>query len=155
MPLASGFGKALSAGHQSILQDTIVAELRLILVTPEKTLFDKPAASIRVPMFDGSAGVYPGRAPLVGRLGAGELKLEGTDGNGESFFIDGGFIQIKGSLVSVLTNSAMPVSEISRSSASESLEAAKSELPKTDEDATAKEHKIDVARKMLNLASVD
>ena len=37
-----------------------MADLRLVLVTPEKTLFDRPVASIRVPMFDGSAGIYTG-----------------------------------------------------------------------------------------------
>ena len=71
-----------------------MADLRLVLVTPEKTLIDLPVASIRVQMFDGSAGVYPGRAPLVGRLGIGELKLNGTDGRSESYFIEGGFIQV-------------------------------------------------------------
>lgn len=52
-----------------------MADLRLVLVTPEKTLFDRPVASLQVPLFDGGAGVYPGRAPLVGRLGAGVLRL--------------------------------------------------------------------------------
>ena len=57
-----------------------MAELSLVLVTPERTLFDKPVASIRVPLYDGSAGFYPGRAPLVGRLGIGELKLVDAGG---------------------------------------------------------------------------
>jgi len=132
-----------------------MADLRLILVTPEKTLFDKAAASIRVPLFDGSAGIYPGRAPLVGRLGTGELKLTGTDGNAESYFIDGGFIQVKGGQVSVLTNSAMPVTEISKSDASKNLEDARSDKPTSDEGWAAREHKLDVARKMLSIASTD
>ena len=76
-----------------------MAELSLVLVTPEQTLFDKPVASIRVPLFDGSAGFYPGRAPLVGRLGLGELRLTDTAGVTESYFIDGGFVQVKGFIV--------------------------------------------------------
>ena len=132
-----------------------MADLRLILVTPEKTLFDKAAASLRVPLFDGSAGIYPGRVPLVGRLGIGELKLNGTDGSSESYFIDGGFIQIKDGQVSVLTNSAMPVSEISKSDASNSLEEARSDKPTTEEGWAAREHKLNVARTMLSMASTD
>ena len=91
-----------------------MADLSVVLVTPERTLFDKPVASIRVPLFDGSAGFYPGRAPLVGRLGIGELRLVDPAGAAESYFIDGGFVQVKGTVVSVLTNAATPVSEISR-----------------------------------------
>ncbi len=101
-----------------------MADLRLVLVTPEKTLFDRPVASIRVPMFDGKRGCLSGRAPLVGRTGVGELKLNEVSGGGESYFIDGGFVQVKGEQVSVLTNSAQPVSEISRAKAAKEMEKA-------------------------------
>ena len=132
-----------------------MADLRLTLVTPEKTLFERPIASVRVPMFDGSAGVYPGRAPLVGRLGTGELKLGGTDGKEESYFVDGGFIQIKGELVSVLTNAATPVSEISRAVASKELEEAKSVQARSDAEFAAMARRLDRARKLLHLAQRD
>ena len=132
-----------------------MADLRLVLVTPEKTLFDKPVASIRVPMFDGSAGIYPGRAPLVGRLGVGELKLSDKEGGSESYFIEGGFIQIKGEQVSVLTNAAVPISELSRSAAAKALEEAKAEKATTDEAMEAVARKLDRARKMASLATAD
>ncbi|MEZ6129327.1 MAG: ATP synthase F1 subunit epsilon [Planctomycetaceae bacterium] len=132
-----------------------MADLRLVLVTPEKTLFDRPVASIRVPMFDGSAGVYPGRAPLVGRLGIGELKVNGTDGKSESYFIDGGFIQIRGEQVSVLTNSAQPVSRISRAAAAKELDAARSAKATSDDEMIALARKLERARKLVSMASVD
>ena len=49
--------------------------LRLVIVTPEKTVFDEPVAGLRFPLYDGEIGVLPGRLPLIGRLGAGELKV--------------------------------------------------------------------------------
>jgi len=132
-----------------------VADLRLVLVTPEKTLFDRPVASIRVPMFDGSAGIYPARAPLVGRLGIGELKLNGTDGGSESYFVEGGFIQVKGEQVSVLTNGAMPVSEISRTSAVAELEQARAEKATSEKELNLLARKLERARKLVNMATVD
>jgi F-type H+-transporting ATPase subunit epsilon len=132
-----------------------VAELSLVLVTPERTLFDRPVASIRVPLFDGSAGFYPGRAPLVGRLGIGELKLTNAAGASESYFIDSGFVQVKGSVVSVLTNSAVPVSELSRRAAVQELEQAKASSARTDEEFAAASRKLTKARRMLALASKD
>jgi len=129
-----------------------VADLSLILVTPEKTLLDKPIAAVRVPMFDGSAGVYPGRAPLVGRLGVGELVLTLEDGSRESYFIDSGFIQIKGTQVSVLTSSAQPTNAIDRAAARAELEAAQSEKAITDEEYAKLEHRLQRARKLVNLS---
>jgi len=131
-----------------------VANLRLVLVTPEKTLFDREVASIRVPLFDGSAGFYPGRAPLVGRLGIGELRL--TNGSEEeSYFVEGGFVQVKGEVVSVLTNAAIPVSELSRKSAAEQLQSAKAAKSNSDEEYLAMARKLERARKMLTLAGKD
>src|SRR5258708_10617541 len=64
--------------------------LRLVLVTPETTLLDEPVESLRFPLYDGQIGILPGRAPLVGRLGYGELKIRTTAGT-QSYFLDGGF----------------------------------------------------------------
>ena len=135
--------------------DIIMAELSLVLVTPERTLFDRPVASIRVPLFDGAAGFYPGRAPLVGRLGIGELRWTDTAGVTESYFIDGGFVQVKGRVVSVLTNSAVVVSELSRKVAVASLADARTERARSDDEYAIASRRLEKARKMMALASKD
>ena len=132
-----------------------MADLRIVLVTPEKTLIDRPIASIRVQMFDGSAGVYPGRAALVGRLGVGELKLNETDGRSESYFIDGGFVQVKGAQVSVLTNAAIPVSKISRAAAAKELEKARDERATSEDEMNSLARKLERARKLVSMATVE
>lgn len=43
-------------------------KLRLIVVTPERTLLDEPVAALRFPLYDGDIGILPGRIPLIGRL---------------------------------------------------------------------------------------
>ncbi len=73
------------------------AELQLVVVTPETTLLDESVRSIQFPLFDGQMGVLPGRAPAVGRLGAGSLTFETSAGE-KRYFVDGGFVQIKGRL---------------------------------------------------------
>jgi F-type H+-transporting ATPase subunit epsilon len=132
-----------------------VAGLRLILVTPEKTLFDQPVKSARVPLFDGSAGFYPGRAPIVGRLGIGELCCATESGETEAWLIDGGFVQVKGENISVLTEEAIPRSELSRTQASADFDEAKSQNTVSDEDFAAADRKLQRARQMLRLASND
>lgn len=125
-------------------------ELRLVLVTPETTLLDRSVRSIQLPLFDGSMGVLPGRAPVVGRLGRGELKFETSEGP-KSYFIDGGFIQIKGSVVTLLTNRAIGSADIDATAAQRALEAAQSMPATTDEQYAAKTAADDTARRMLRM----
>ena len=125
-------------------------ELRLVLVTPETTLLDVPVQSLKFPLFDGQIGVLPGRAPLVGRLGSGLLEYRSNSETG-SYFISGGFTQIKGSVVTILTDSAIATSRIDVSTAESELEAAKRLPGTTDEERAAKEKAVQSARSKFNL----
>ncbi len=125
-------------------------QLRLVLVTPETTLLDAPVKSLQFPLFDGQIGVLPGRTPMVGRLGIGELSLQTEQGT-LKYFIDGGFAQIKGSVVTLLTNKAVGVDKISIEAAEKALAAANSLRPKNDEGFLKKSQEIERARKQLEL----
>lgn len=127
------------------------SELRLVLVTPETTLLDEPVGALRFPLYDGQIGVLPGRAPLLGRLGYGELKLR-TAGREASFFVDGGFVQIKGPVVTILTHRALPVDQIDRSEAERQLQDASARVPTSEADFAAKARDQERARRMLRLA---
>lgn len=126
-------------------------ELRLVLVTPETTLLDEMVKSVQFPLFDGQIGVLPGRAPLVGRLGVGELKYSTAQGEGR-YFIDGGFAQMKGQVLSILTHSAQPVDKIDRHKAELELTAAQALTPTTDEGFAEKQHAVDRAQRLIMLA---
>ncbi|MCS6977381.1 MAG: ATP synthase F1 subunit epsilon [Gemmatales bacterium] len=80
--------------------------LQCVVVTPERTILDEQAEFVALPMYDGELGVLPGRAPLIGRLGTGELRLT-TGGHSQRFYIDGGFAQVRSNVVTVLTSRAM------------------------------------------------
>ncbi len=126
--------------------------LQLVLVTPEKTLLDEPVAALRFPLFDGQIGILPGRAPLIGRLGYGELNVTQTGGGTRSYYIDGGFVQVKGAVVSLLTNRAIPADEIKTKDAEELLRQANARVATTDHDAAARARDQERARAMLATA---
>jgi len=126
--------------------------LRLILVTPETTLLDEPVSALRFPLYDGQIGILPGRAPMVGRLGYGELKLTRIDGSDISYFIDGGFVQVKGSDVSLLTNRALTRDQIKVDEATEALQKAVARVAKSDVEAAARFRDQERARQMLAMA---
>jgi F-type H+-transporting ATPase subunit epsilon len=126
--------------------------LQLVLVTPEVTLLDEPVAALRFPLQDGQIGILPGRAPLIGRLGYGELKVTQVDGGDSSYFVDGGFVQVKEGAVTLLTHGAIPRDEINVSDASTKLQEAVSRVAKTEIEAAARERDQERARKMLAMA---
>jgi F-type H+-transporting ATPase subunit epsilon len=98
--------------------------LRCVIVTPERALLDAHVDFVALPMYDGELGVLPGRAPLIGRLGPGELRTKQANET-HRYFVDGGFAQIRNNIVTVLTPRALKAEEINRTAAEQALEAAK------------------------------
>jgi F-type H+-transporting ATPase subunit epsilon len=97
--------------------------LQCVVDTPERALLDETVDFVALPMYDGELGVLPGRAALIGRLGPGELRIR----HGEStrrFFVDGGFAQVRGDVVTVLTPRALKAEEIDVGAVSAALESA-------------------------------
>lgn len=85
--------------------------VQVVVVTPEKAVLDKSAELVILPMIDGELGVLPGRAPLIGRLGAGELRLK-SGGALDRYFVEAGFVQVRSNVVTVLTAKALPAKEV-------------------------------------------
>ena len=107
-------------------------ELCCVVVTPEKAVIDEKADFVAVPMFDGELGVLPGRAPLIGRLGYGELRIRhGTQTR--RFFVDGGFVQVRANTVTVLTSRAQRAEDIDTNAVNQTLQAAIAPAPTTQE----------------------
>ena len=125
--------------------------LRLVLVTPETTLLDERVETLRFPLFDGQIGILPGRAPLVGRLGFGELRIKTAKGQ-QSYFVDGGFVQVKGEVVSLLTNRAQVSSTLDPRQAEDELQIARQKHAGNDVEFAAKDADLTRARRKLALA---
>ena len=124
--------------------------LQCVVVTPERAVLDEKVDFVALPMFDGELGVLPGRAPLIGRLGAGELRT--TKGaRTQRYFVDGGFAQVRHNVVTVLTPRALKAEELSVQAAAQALERA--EVPgKTPEEQDKQLRAQQRARAQLRLA---
>src|SRR6516165_10499115 len=110
------------------MPDLLQRELTCVVVTPEKAVLDEKADFVAVPMFDGELGVLPGRAPLIGRLGYGELRIRrGTQTR--RFFVDGGFVQVRANTVTVLTSRAQRAEDIDSNAVTQTLRAALTPAP--------------------------
>ena len=119
-----------------------MAQIHVSIVTPEETTFESTVDSVVVPMLDGERGILADHAPMIGRLGPGELRIAHS-GTTERFYVDGGFVQIADNIVSVLTGVSMPAAEIDVAKAkadlekAQALEASKPELAELKQKAIA------------------
>src|SRR3954447_21103148 len=95
--------------------------LKCVVVTPERTLFEEVVEFVALPLYDGELGVLPGRSPLIGRLGYGELRTR-SRAQPSRYFVDGGFAQVRDDVVTVLTNRAIPAASVDVQAAQNELE---------------------------------
>ncbi|XZE22190.1 F0F1 ATP synthase subunit epsilon [Pirellulaceae bacterium SH449] len=126
-------------------------QVRCVVVTPEKTELDIKCDSLVVPLFDGELGILSDRAPMVGRLGFGILKIR----NGSSvdeWFVDGGFIQVTREGTFVLTDKLVKPDQLSKSQAEEDLNKATATKAVSPEAVALKERNVARARAKYRLA---
>ena len=93
-------------------------QIRVRLVTPERTMCELTADAVDLPSKTGYFEVLYGHAPLVAELGAGDVIVHGgacgeEDAKGDSrYFVSWGFVEVLPDRVTVLANDALKPSEI-------------------------------------------
>jgi len=100
-------------------------QLRVRLVTPERTLFEQAADTVELPSKTGYFEVLYGHAPLVAELGAGDVIIHGAAAgeSGEARYnVSWGFVEVLGDRVTILASDALKPEEIDRERAEQQLE---------------------------------
>ncbi len=126
-------------------------QLRCVVVTPERAVLDEIADFVALPLYDGELGILPGRLPLIGRLGFGEMRLV-RNHQAKHYYVDGGFAQVRDNVVTVLTARAILASEIPVEAAREALHSAQHTIATTPEAQQAQERQRERARAQLRIA---
>jgi F-type H+-transporting ATPase subunit epsilon len=96
--------------------------LTVRLVTPDRILLDATAESVELPAMVGYMEVLYGAAPLLGELGAGEVRLHGGTSGDQKFFVAWGFVEVLPERVTILAETAMHPNEIDRAEAQKELQ---------------------------------
>jgi len=75
--------------------------MRVLVISPEASMFDGDAESVVVPIYDGQMGILPGHAPFMAPLGKGVLTVT-HQGKAQKFTIAGGLLQVVDNTVRVV-----------------------------------------------------
>ena len=126
--------------------------MKCIVVTPEKTALTQDANFVVIPLIDGECGILPNHAPLIARLGAGELRITGIDGKITHYYIEGGFAEVLGNTVALLTMYALPAEQMDLADAEKELEEELADTSDTPELAGIRQERLYHCRAKVRLA---
>lgn len=114
-----------------------MATMQVELVSPEKVLFSGEASQVVTRTLGGGEIAFlPGHAPFLGALTENHTRITLVDGSVLDVAVHGGFVQVAGTTVSILSDVAEIGSDIDRARALRAKEAA--------EELLAKEHDAEV-----------
>ena len=126
--------------------------LTCIVVTPELTALEQTAEFVALPLYDGEIGIAPNHAPLIGRLGYGEMRIK--SGNSEQrYYVDGGFVQVADNVVSILTNRAIKADKLKPAEAEKKLGEVMQQSANTDELLAIRDREVQQLRAQIRVGS--
>jgi F-type H+-transporting ATPase subunit epsilon len=105
----------------------MAGELHLRVITPDKIALDTHTDALRVPAADGLMGILQRHAPMVAALDSGVLRWN-EGGKPRHMFVSGGFCEVQGSQVRIVTQAGERPAEIDEARAREAEQRARERL---------------------------
>jgi F-type H+-transporting ATPase subunit epsilon len=75
--------------------------MRVLVIGPERAVYDGEADAVTVPCYDGEVGILPRHAPFMSLLGTGFLTVRSGSAT-RQFRVQGGFLQVVSNTVRVV-----------------------------------------------------
>ena len=115
-----------------------MATMQVEVVSPERVLFSGEAKQVITRTLSGEIAFLPGHAPFLGALANCHTRITLADDSVLDVAVHGGFVQVSGNTVSILSDIAELGDQIDRDRALRAVEAAEATLRKEhDADAEA------------------
>ena len=130
-----------------------MASFQLDIVTPERTVYSAEVESLVVMAHDGYLGVRTGHAPMLARLGIGQIRITEPGGSEVRLACGGGFMEVEPLRTVILADSVERPDEIDVARAEAALERARARLQnRRDIDVARAEAALRRAMNRLKLA---
>jgi F-type H+-transporting ATPase subunit epsilon len=123
------------------------------VVTPEHQVMDEPIVQAIVPGHDGKVGILTDRAPLLMKLGVGEMRIDLAGNQKRRYYIEGGVAQMKDNKLTILTTEATPADQINAEEARAELAEATSRKITDAESFEKRQRSLDRARARIEMSS--
>jgi F-type H+-transporting ATPase subunit epsilon len=125
------------------------------LVSPEKHLLTRAVDMVVVPGAEGDMGVLPRHSPTITTVRPGTIVVYEGGAVSDRIFIAGGFAEVSDNRCTVLAEEAMPIEDIDKAAAQQSLADAREDISSADSDAARKSAETAVAVAEAKIQAVD
>ena len=98
------------------------------IVSAEREIYSGQAEMVFAPAILGEVGIAPGHAPLLTRLGPGEVRLKFDDAREQAFYISGGMLEVQPRVVTILSDTAERAEDLDEAAVLRAKEAAERAL---------------------------
>ena len=123
---------------------------RCSVIIPERVVLECAATFAAFPAHDGEMGVLVKRAPLVCKLGIGPLRIQSLDQT-YVLFVDGGFAQVVGDRLTILTEQAKKAEELDAAAVNQAMVEARAMKTPTPDAVAARAGAMKRAQVQLKL----
>lgn len=106
------------------------------IVSAEVEIFSGTITELYAPAEMGEVGIMPRHAPLLATMKPGEVRVVDQEGETQSFFVNGGILEVQPHVVTILSDTAMRAADIDEAAALEAKAKAEAAMAdkKTDYD---------------------
>ena len=101
--------------------------LKLEIITPAATVFSEDVEMVTLPAVEGEIGILPQHVPLMTQMVPGEMVVR-KNGQDRFLAVGGGFVEITGDHVTILTDLAIAADKIDEAMAEEARQRAQARL---------------------------
>lgn len=129
--------------------------LQFQIITPVRTALQAAVSSIQLPAVAGEMEILPGHADLIAAVANGELIYKPENGEAQSLFVGGGFLQVENENVLLVTDTALVADEIDPSAVQAAIERAQTALRNSKTVLSREEETYLAAQLAKQLAMLD
>ena len=106
------------------------------IVSAEIEIFSGTITELYAPAEMGEVGIMPRHAPLLTKMKPGEVRVVDQHGEEQSFFVNGGILEVQPHVVTILSDTAMRAADLDEAAAMEAKAKAEAAMAdkKTDYD---------------------
>lgn len=106
----------------------MASTIQLDIVSAEKELFSGSCSMITAPATEGEVGISPGHAPMITRLKPGEVRADMAGGEEQSFYVNGGILEVQPHVVTILSDVGLRAADLDEAAALQAKEEAERAL---------------------------
>lgn len=115
---------------------TMAMTMHVDIVSAEVEIFSGTITELYAPAEMGEVGIMPRHAPLLSTMKPGEVRIVDQQGEVQSFFVNGGILEVQPHVVTILSDTAVRAADLDEAAALEAKAKAEAAMAdkKTDYD---------------------